>query len=177
MAPTTLAASCKQVAAALQHDVGNRRLRRPSAAGQKLRARPAGPARAAPASNSSAVDSPELLSEAERFVLELSGEELAAAAAPDALPAELEAQLSGLRSQVSVRLGIGPSECCSTASNRKHVRPSAVPPAGFGAGPPSGRALQPGVCGRAAARRARPCCVGGATAPAGGSAARPVDPG
>jgi hypothetical protein len=48
------------------------------------------------------VGSPELLSEAEKFMLELSGEELAAAAAPDTQPAELEAQLANLRSQVSV---------------------------------------------------------------------------
>lgn len=106
MAPTTLAAACKHDTCVRANAVGYHGSRPSSkvpTASRRWGGRPACLVRAAPASNSSAVGSPELLSEAEKFMLELSGEELAAAAAaPDTQPAELEAQVANLRSQVSV---------------------------------------------------------------------------
>ena len=72
------------------------------------------PARASPAPNGS-LESAEMLSEAEKFVLEMSAEEVAtpaAAAGAVAAPAALEAQLTSLRSQVVASCLSWHLDCC-----------------------------------------------------------------
>lgn len=83
----------------------------PSSSRGPGRRRPVAPTPAAPAPDSGLAGSTEasLLSETERFVMELSAEEAVAAAAaaappPTAQSSELQAQLAALQSQVGIQL-------------------------------------------------------------------------